>query len=237
MSLEWLKNISSIRIISTGNIFFGEHLAKEGISVILPLSLLSAILMIGAVVTQGMFLTLLALGSGLLILFSLYFFRDPDRAIPEDNHIIVSPADGKIILIQEIEESNFLNSNVQKISIFMSAFNVHVNRVPVEGQVTYFKYQQGKFLPAYKEDASVENEQTTIGIENEYIKVLLKQIAGILARRIVCHLRQGWYVKRGERFGMIKFGSRVDLFLPPTVKLNIKLNEKVKAGESIIGTY
>jgi phosphatidylserine decarboxylase len=212
-------------------------LAKEGIPVILALLLFSIVIIIGAIVTHSNFLKILVLMSWLLIVFSIYFFRDPKRNIPNEDNLIVSPADGKVILIEEIQEQQFFRTSVQKISIFMSALDVHVNRIPTNGQVTYFNYQKGKFHPAYKKDASYENEQTTIVIENDKIKVLFKQIAGIFARRIVCQIREGRRVKQGERFGMIKFGSRVDILLPMEIKLNVKLKQKVRAGETIIGRY
>lgn len=212
-------------------------MAKEGIPIILALILLAIIAAVGATVTHGNLLKFLVLISWLLILFSIYFFRDPERKIPSGDNVIVSPADGKVVLIEHIRDNDFFNTDVQKISIFMSVFNVHVNRIPINGRVSYFNYQKGKFHPAYKEDASYENEHTTIVIENEKIKVLFKQIAGVMARRIVCHIREGWRVKQGERFGMIKFGSRIDILLPMNIELNIKLKQKVKAGETIIGRY
>ncbi|HDP98109.1 MAG TPA: phosphatidylserine decarboxylase family protein [bacterium] len=139
--------------------------------------------------------------------------------------------------IEEVEEEIFFKQKVRLISIFMSVLDVHVNRMPIDGRVTYFNYQRGKFHRAFKDDASYENEQTVIGIENPRTRLLFKQIAGIIARRIVCPVREGWKVQKGERFGMIKFGSRVDIFLPNNVNLLVKLNEHVKAGETIIGTY
>lgn len=123
------------------------------------------------------------------------------------------------------------------MSVFMSIFAVHVNRLPVSGQVKYVKYNSGKFLPAFKDKASLENEQTELGIENDHGRIILKQIAGIFARRIVCKVKPGDSVKAGERFGMIKFGSRVDLFLPENVEIKVKLNQKVKAGETVIGVF
>jgi phosphatidylserine decarboxylase len=212
-------------------------LAKEGIPVILALILTSIIFTVGAVLNQAVVLRVMVLISWFLILFSLFFFRDPDRKIPKGENLIISPADGKVIVIEEIQEKKFFKSNVWKISIFMSVFDVHVNRIPIDGLVTYFNYQRGKFHQAYKDDASYENEQSTILIENDKIKLLFKQIAGILARRIVCYIRKGWKVKQGDRFGMIKFGSRVDMLLPIETKLNIKLNQKVTAGVTIIGHY
>jgi phosphatidylserine decarboxylase len=226
------------------NVFFshpdkksGVNLSKEGNPVILAVVLFSVIFLVGALVTQGIILKLLTVTSWLLILFSIYFFRDPDREIPTGKSLIVSPADGKIILIEQIEEQEFFKARVQKVSIFMSVFDVHVNRIPIDGRVSYFNYQKGKFHQAYKDSASYENERTIIVVENDKIKVLFIQIAGILARRIVCRIREGWKVKQGDRFGMIKFGSRVDILLPVEVKLNIKLNQKVTGGETIIGQY
>jgi len=212
-------------------------LAKEGIPIILVLILFAAITALGALVTRGILLTYIAVISLPLIIFSIYFFRDPERKIPSDDNTIVSPADGKIILIEKINDKDFFGTTVQRISIFMSVFSVHVNRIPINGRVTYFNYQKGKFHQAFRDEAAYENEQTTLVIENDKIKVQFKQIAGIVARRIVCHIRQGWNVKKGARFGMIKFGSRVDMLVPHEVELDIKLNQKVKGGETILGRY
>lgn len=212
-------------------------MAKEGIPVILSLVLFAAILALGALVTHGIVLKVLTVLSIFLILFSIYFFRDPERQIPAGENLIVSPADGKVILIEQIEESDIFKTSVQKVSIFMSVFDAHINRIPINGRVTYFNYQKGKFHQAFKDDASYENERTIIVIENNKIKLLFLQIAGILARRIVCRIREGSKVTQGDRFGMIKFGSRVDMLLPMEVKLAIKLNQKVKAGTTIIGHY
>ena len=212
-------------------------LSKEGIPVILSLVLFAAIISIGALVTHGIILKVLTVLSLFLVLFSIYFFRDPEREIPPGENLIVSPADGKVILIEQIPEEDVFKTTVQKVSIFMSVFDVHVNRIPIDGRVTYFNYQKGKFHQAFKDDASYENERTIIVVENDEIKLLFVQIAGILAKRIVCRIREGWNVKQGDRFGMIKFGSRVDMLLPMEVKLNIKLNQKVKAGATIIGHY
>jgi len=212
-------------------------LAKEGIPVILSFILFAAIVFLGALVTSSIVLKMLSVLSLFLMLFSIYFFRDPERRTPAGENLIVSPADGKIILIEQIQENDIFKTTVQKISIFMSVFDVHVNRIPIDGRVTYFNYQKGKFHQAFRDEASYENERTIIVIENEKIKLLFMQIAGIIARRIVCRLREGWNVKRGDRFGIVKFGSRVDILLPLEVKLTIKVNQKVKAGETIIGQY
>lgn len=180
--------------------------------------------------------------TGIVFIFSIFnlaFFRDPERVIPDNPQAILSPADGKIIQIEEVNESEFFNSNVTRVSIFLSVFNVHVNRVPVSGRVDYFKYNQGKFLPAFQEKASLDNEQTAIGITREDgQKVMFTQIAGIIARRIICELREGHTVTAGERMGMIRYGSRVDVYFPTAaVELKVKIGDKVTGGESIIGEF
>jgi phosphatidylserine decarboxylase len=170
-----------------------------------------------------------------LFIFHFFFFRDPDREIPVNENIIISPADGKIIKISEVEENQYLHSKAICVSIFMSVFDVHVNRMPVSGEIDFLDYRSGKFIPAYKNNSSELNEQMMVGINSARGKVMIKQIAGIIARRIVCYLKKGNKVMTGERFGMIKYGSRVDLFLPRTSKIYVKLHEKVRAGETIIG--
>lgn len=172
-----------------------------------------------------------------LFLFSLFFFRDPEREVPEGENLILAPADGKVILMKPFNNLEFMVGGGTLVSVFMSVFDVHVNRVPISGVVKYFKYNPGEFSPAFKDKASQENEQTELGLENEHGKVVLKQIAGIIARRIVCKLKSGDSVRAGERFGMIKFGSRLDLFLPENVQIKVKLNHRVRAGETIIGTF
>ncbi len=212
-------------------------MAKEGISVILFVVLFAVIIFIGTLITGNIVLKIFTILSLLFIIFTIYFFRDPERTTPEGENLIISPADGKVILIDDVQENDFFKSNVKMISIFMSAFNVHVNRIPISGKVVYFDYKKGAFHQAFRDEASYENEQAIIAIKSNGFKILFKQIAGIFARRIVCNIREGSEVKQGERFGMIKFGSRLDIFLPDNVKIKIKLNEKVKAGETIIGIY
>ena len=169
--------------------------------------------------------------------FSIYFFRDPEREAPNGKGLVVSPADGKVIAIEEIDEPEFLGGPVQRISIFLSVFNVHVNRVPVEGVVNLYRYQRGRFHVASLPEASVENEQSVIGVTSPWGKVLFKQIAGLIARRIVCDLQVGHRVQRGERFGIIKFGSRMEIYLPREVEVKVRLRDKVRAGESILGEF
>ncbi|MDZ7361420.1 MAG: phosphatidylserine decarboxylase family protein [candidate division KSB1 bacterium] len=167
--------------------------------------------------------------------FVIFFFRDPERDIPTGPGLVVSPADGTVIGIDEIDEPDFMHARTKRVIIFLSPFNVHVNRVPNDGEVKYFRYQAGRFLVASEPAASTENEQSIIGLETPDGKILFKQIAGILARRIVCEIRQGHRVRRGERFGIIKFGSRMEVFMPLNTEIKVRLREKVRAGESIIG--
>ncbi len=172
----------------------------------------------------------------LLFIFTLQFFRDPDRTPPNASNVIVSPADGEVVLIKEVEHK-FFNGKAKMVSVFMSPLNVHVNRNPISGKVTHFKYIEGQYIAAFDHDAGERNERTEIGIENERVKVFFKQISGFVARRIICDLKEGDGVKLGERFGMIKFGSRVDLFLPMNVELKVKVGDTATAGETIIATY
>jgi phosphatidylserine decarboxylase len=167
--------------------------------------------------------------------FIMFFFRDPERDVPTGLGLLVSPADGMVIGIDEVEEPDFIQARTKRVSIFLSPFNVHVNRVPYDGEVQYFRYQKGRFFVASEPAASTENEQSIIGLQTPDGKIVFKQIAGILARRIICQIREGHRVRRGERFGIIKFGSRMEVFMPLNTEIKVHLREKVRAGESIIG--
>ncbi len=174
--------------------------------------------------------------SMLLFGFVIYFFRDPLRKLPEgikDNEVI-SPADGKVMMIEEIDEDKFLKSRAKMIGIFLSPLNVHVNRVPVSGKVELLEYVKGDYIVAFDHKSSERNERTIIGITTPKFRVLFKQIAGFVARRIVCGIRAGDSVKKGEKFGMIKFGSRVDVILPVNSIVKVSVNQRVKGGETII---
>jgi phosphatidylserine decarboxylase len=208
---------------------------RYGTGTLTLIFLFPAIFSIGAYMTDKQSLLICAGISWLFFIFSCYFFRDPRRVIPEGEGVVVSPADGKIIDISRNHEHSYFDQKVTKISIFLSIFDVHINRIPMSGKVTCFDYQHGRFTPAFRSTASSENEHTLIGIENDSTKLLFKQIAGILARRIVCDVRAGHTVHAGEKFGMIKFGSRVDIFIPENIDINVTLNQRVKAGETVIG--
>jgi phosphatidylserine decarboxylase len=171
----------------------------------------------------------------LITLFMVFFFRDPERKIPEGENIFVSPADGKVILIKDVYEKDYLKTDSKEISIFMSLFNVHVNRSPYDGKVSFIKHSSGKFLVAHKDAASIENENVVMVLEGRNGKIVVRQVAGFLARRIVSKVIVGDELRRGERYGMIKFGSRLDVYLPKDVKIKVKVGDKVKAGETILG--
>lgn len=167
--------------------------------------------------------------------FTIYFFRNPARTVPVEEKAVISPADGRIIEVRKVREERILKADVLKISIFMSVFNVHVNRVPYCGKVKNIYYNKGKFLSAFKEKASLDNEQNAILLETEQgSNILFVQIAGLIARRIVCYLNSGDEVSKGDRFGLIRFGSRVDIYLPADTKINIQKGAKVQAGETIL---
>ncbi len=167
-------------------------------------------------------------------LFVLYFFRDPERRSPVEPDIVVAPADGKIIKIDKIQEPDFLMTKTLRISIFMSPFNVHVNRAPYTGRVLKVEHRKGGFRAAYTDLASLENENVSMLLETDRGPVLVRQIAGLVARRIVCRVKPGERLERGERYGIIKLGSRVDIFLPEGSEPLVKVGDKVKAGETAI---
>jgi phosphatidylserine decarboxylase len=183
-------------------------------------------------------LTALAL-IGLAVTFCIAgFFRDPDRSIPNRPGQVVSPADGKVIAADTVNGDPFFNEEVRRISIFMSLFNVHVNRVPAEGKIYRISYRPGHFVAADRGDASMRNEHNAIFLETRYGKRLcFVQVAGLIARRIICRLQPEEMVRRGQRFGMICFGSRLDVYLPKDISLAVSIGDKVKAGASVLGTF
>ena len=170
-----------------------------------------------------------------ILVLILQFFRNPKRHTHQNDQQVIAPVDGKVVVIEEVEETEYFKEKRLQISIFMSPINVHVTRYPISGSVLFSKYHPGKYLVAWHPKASTDNERTTIVVENQtYGKVLYRQIAGALARRIVNYAKEGQTVVQGSDAGFIKFGSRVDLFLPLDTKLKVKLNQKVKGGECII---
>ena len=171
----------------------------------------------------------------IVLVLILQFFRNPKRHTQQNENQVISPVDGKVVVIEEVEETEYFKEKRLQVSVFMSPINVHVTRYPISGEVLFSKYHPGKYLVAWHPKASTDNERTTIVVENKtYGKVLYRQIAGALARRIVNYAEQGQTVEQGSDAGFIKFGSRVDLFLPLDTKIKVKLNQKVKGGECII---
>jgi phosphatidylserine decarboxylase len=171
-----------------------------------------------------------------LTLFVVWFFRNPQRKTPEKDGLVISPADGRVIRIEETTSDEQPGITFQKISIFMNVFNVHVNRIPCSGKVRFIRYREGKFLSANLDKASALNERNTVMLQTaDGREIMTVQIAGLIARRIVCWLKEGMQVQRGERFGLIRFGSRVEVFLPLGSTLLVRVGKKVRAGETPIG--
>lgn len=212
-------------------------IAKEGLPFLLIPLLLTVLLLIFPQTRFGWIFWLCVVITGCIA----GFFRDPERQIPQDDNIIVSPADGKIILIQEVKYPALGADTYRQVSIFMSVFNVHVNRAPIAGTVDDVLYNPGKFFAAFEHKASLLNEQNSVIFsqtqQGKTGRILVKQIAGLIARRIVCYARPGSHFERGERIGMIRFGSRVDLFFPLETELIVNMNDHVKGGQTIIARF
>jgi len=170
----------------------------------------------------------------LLALWVAYFFRDPERTGDRGPSLVVSPADGKLIMITEVDEPSFIKGRAIRLSIFMNVFNVHVNRYPVDGAVQYIHYNVGKFFNAAAEKSSLENEQMSVGLESGPYRILVRQIAGLVARRIVTYSKLGEKVKQGDRMGIIRFGSRVDVFIPVGSTVRAKLGDVTSAGVTVL---
>jgi phosphatidylserine decarboxylase len=203
-------------------------IAKEGFIFIIPLAFLAALFY------SLDFIWLAGLFEG-LFLFCAWFFRDPERDIPKKPNVVVSPADGKVVEIIKESDPLLPSQNYIRISIFLNVFNVHINRVPIAGKIDAIRFNKGKFLNAANHKASLDNEQTAILLNNGDTKILIKQIAGLIARRIVCYAKKGDQYQIGERFGLIRFGSRTDIFIPEGTKIIVKEGEIVSGGSSIIG--
>lgn len=204
-------------------------IAHEGKSIIL---FVITMILIAVVFGWGFNLEAFRLVSVLLMLFLLFcinFFRDPEREIPVGDNLVLSPADGKVVDISQTAMGE------RKISLFLSVFDVHRNRSPINGQVTLVNYSKGRFLAAFKSQASEINEHNDVEIESEFGVVRVRQIAGLLARRIICHLNEGQEVKRGESLGFIRFGSRTELLIPKGTRIFVEVGDHVKGGSSVIG--
>ena len=214
-------------------------IARAGYPVIGCIALIAAVFMLISVFTSGSVQMLFRCLGGLGILFfffSLYFFRDPERLIPTAPELLLAPADGTIIDITDMDEPVYLKTNAKRVSIFMSVFNVHVNRAPMDGTVEFLTYNPGKFISAFKDKAADENESIFAGIKGKDggVRISVKFIAGLIARRIVFYKQVNDTITQGERINMIRFGSRVNIFCPINSTISVKKGDKVTAGQTVI---
>jgi phosphatidylserine decarboxylase len=208
--------------------------AREGVLFIVVAALLAAGMFALAVTRRSWPLWLLALAVTLVALWVAYFFRDPERRGERGAHIVLAPADGKVVDLREIDEPTFIRGRALRVSIFMNVFNVHVNRYPVGGTVRQVRRAAGRFLNAAGERASLENEQVSVGIEVDGTRVLVRQIAGLIARRIHTYSSEGQTVTQGDRMGIIRFGSRVDVFVPEGAQPRVKVGDNTIAGTTVL---
>lgn len=206
-----------------------SYIIGEGLPFIIPLAGATVLAFVAGF--NGIGLVLLGMTA-----FVTWFFRNPQRSAPENGRLIISPADGRVIRIEEAASDELPGVAFKKISIFMNVFNVHVNRIPCSGEVRFIRYRAGKFLSADLDKASAQNERNIILLRTaDGHEMMMVQIAGLIARRIVCWLKEGMQVRRGDRFGLIRFGSRVELFLPIESTILVRTGDKVRAGETPIG--
>jgi phosphatidylserine decarboxylase len=208
--------------------------AREGVPFILIAAALTAGAFALALTRDSWALWPLAVVLTLITLWVVYFFRDPERTGERGDRLVVSPADGRIVMITDVDEPSFVHGKATRISIFMNVFNVHVNRYPVSGTVKYVHYNPGKFMNAAADKASLDNEQMSVGLEAGGRLVLVRQIAGAIARRIVTYSKVGDTAMQAERFGLIRFGSRVDVFVPTNSRVRVKLGDKPVAGTTVL---
>jgi len=210
------------------------NFAREGLVYIVASALIAAAVILVAVTKRSWPIWLLGFTVLVIAIWVASFFRDPERPGERGDRIVVSPADGKVVLLTEVDEPTFVKGRARRVSIFMNIFNVHVNRYPVSGPVEYVQVSPGKFLNAVAPEASLENEQTSVGIVAGQSRILVRQIAGLIARRIHTYSKVGDQARQGERMGMIRFGSRVDVFLPLDATLRVKPGDAAYAGVTIL---
>ena len=204
-------------------------MASEG----LPFIVASAFV---TVYLAALSLSMVALFFAAVTCFIVFFFRDPDRVIPAEDKAVVSPADGKVVEVRVVSESDVAREEMLKVSVFMSVFNVHVNRIPTDGTVVDISYHPGRFFSANLDKASKDNERNAVSLDiGSGRRLVVVQVAGLIARRIVCRIHKGDHLRRGQRFGMICFGSRLDVYLPSDTKPAVSVGDKILAGTSILG--
>ena len=206
------------------------NFAREGIPFMAVATLLAAAAFATALARRSWPLWLLAFLLTLVALWVAYFFRDPERSVSPDDRVVISPADGKVMMISEVDEPSYVGGRAIRVSIFLNIFNVHVNRYPVGGHIEFLKYTPGKFLNAAGARASLENEQMSVGINTGRHRILVRQIAGLLARRLVTYGKEGETVQQGDRMGLMKFSSRMDVFLPLGSTIHVREGQAVVAG-------
>ncbi len=212
------------------------NFAREGFVFIVVAAVLAAAAFVLALNMRSWGLWLVALGLTVVTLWVAYFFRDPERSGARGAGLVIAPADGRVVMITTVDEPSFLQEPAQRISIFMNVFNVHVNRYPVTGMIRYVQYNPGKFLNAASEKSSLENEQRSVGIESGLRRILVRQIAGLIARRVVTYSHEGEHVVQGDRMGIIRFGSRVDVFVPVDTEVTVRVGQSTFAGVTVLGT-
>jgi len=210
------------------------NFAREGLSTIALFFGIAGAALFLAMVARAWPMWLLAFVLIVVAVWCAAFFRDPERTGARGDALVIAPADGRVVLITTVDEPNFLQGRAKRISIFMNIFNVHVNRYPLGGTVAYRKYMEGTFLDAHAERASVENEQSTVGIEGNGHRVLVRQIAGLIARRIITYAALNDTVAQGDRMGLIRFGSRVDVFVPESAVIKVKVGDLPVAGTTVL---
>ena len=215
------------------------RLHREGYTIIFITTLVLVVLNVGIqwLLGEGLVSQIILGLSLLFFIMVVQFFRNPSRNTPQGEGLIIAPADGKVVVIENVEEGEYFKDQRKQISIFMSPVNVHVNRAPVTGKGLYQKYFPGKYLVAWHPKSSTENERTTVVMEENGKQILFRQIAGALARRIVCYAKPGQAYTKGDEYGFIKFGSRIDLYLPLDAEILVSLDQKTVGGETIIAKW
>ena len=210
-------------------------MVRDGWVMVIPLAALAAVSVVIGYLAPGAIWIVLASVFGGLALFVGFFFRDPARQVPPGDGLVISGGDGKVVTVEEIEHDAFIGGRATQISVFLSIVDVHVNRIPITGVVRLRRRIEGKFKLAFKDEASGDNAQMVLGIEGDKGRVLIKQIVGFVARRIVCNVNEGDEVRMGDRFGLIRFGSRIDVIVPAGAEIRVRNGDRVRGGETILG--
>ncbi len=210
-------------------------MVRDGWVMVIPLAALAVGCLVVGYLAPGLIWNVLAAVFGALALFIGFFFRDPARRVPPGEDLVISGGDGKVVTVEEIGNDPFIGGPATQISVFLSIVNVHVNRIPISGVVKLRERIEGEFKLAFKDEASGDNAQMVLGIEGDRGRVLIKQIVGFVARRIVCNVHEGDEVRIGDRFGLIRFGSRIDVVVPAGTEIRVKNGDRVRGGETILG--